>query len=130
MIPLCQDEKIGIIPWSPLARGRLTRPWDQKSATPRAATDEFGNKMYTRTEDADQTVVNHLTEISKSRGVPMAQIALAWLLAKPGVTSPIIGATKPHHLDDALAALDLKLTPEEITRLEQPYIPHPTLGFE
>jgi aryl-alcohol dehydrogenase-like predicted oxidoreductase len=86
--------------------------------------------MYTRTEDADRAVVHRLAEIAKSRTVPMAQLALAWQFTKPYITSPIIGATKPHHLDDALASLDLKLTPEEIKSLEEPYIPHPTLGFE
>jgi aryl-alcohol dehydrogenase-like predicted oxidoreductase len=129
MMPLCQSESIGVIPWSPLARGRLTRPWDQKSATDRANTDEFGKTLYSKTEDADRIIVNRLTDLSKSRGVSQAQIALAWMLQKPYITAPIIGATKPQHLEDAIAAVSIKLTPDEIKRLEEPYVPHPVLGF-
>jgi aryl-alcohol dehydrogenase-like predicted oxidoreductase len=128
MIPLCREEGIGIIPWSPLARGRLTRPW-QSEATKRSETYNFGNTMYKKTEEADQNVVEALTELSKKRGVPQAQLALAWMLAKPGITAPIVGATKPHHLEDAVAALGVKLTPEEIAGLEAAYVPHPVLGF-
>ncbi|MGA7884756.1 MAG: aldo/keto reductase [Acidobacteriaceae bacterium] len=128
MIPLCRAEGIGLIPWSPLARGRLARPW-QSEQTKRAETDQFGNRMYAKTEDADHKVVDRLAELAKKRGAAQATLALAWMLAKPGVTSPIVGATKPHHLDDAVAALAVKLTPEEIAWLEEPYVPHPVLGF-
>jgi 1-deoxyxylulose-5-phosphate synthase len=128
MIPLCREEGIGIIPWSPLARGRLTRPW-QSETTKRSETDNFGNTMYRKTEEADHKVVEALTELSKKRGVPQAQLALAWMLAKPGITAPIVGATKQHHLEDAVAALGVKLTPEEMAGLEEAYVPHPVLGF-
>ena len=127
MLPLCQSENIGIIPWSPLARGRLARPW-QSEHTKRYDMDQFGKSMYSRTEEADRQVVDRLSQIAERRGVPCAQLALAWLLSKP-VTSAIVGATKPHHLDDAVAALALRLTPEEIASLEEPYTPHPVLGF-
>jgi 1-deoxyxylulose-5-phosphate synthase len=129
MLPLCADQGIGVIPWSPLARGRLARTWDQKSATERAATDEFGKTLYAKTEEADRMVVERVGQIASERGLPRAQIALAWMLAKPVVTAPIIGTTKPHHLEDALAALSIKLSPDEISRLEEPYVPHPVLGF-
>jgi aryl-alcohol dehydrogenase-like predicted oxidoreductase len=128
MIPFCREQGIGIIPWSPLARGRLTRPW-QSENTKRSETDNFGNKMYAPTEEADRKVVEALGSLAKKRGLPQAQLALAWMLAKPGITAPIVGATKQHHLEDAVAALDVKLTPEEIAELEEPYIPHPVLGF-
>ncbi len=128
MLGLCQSEGIGVIPWSPLARGRLTRPW-QGETTKRVETDFFGNKMYSQTEEADRKVVDALGQLSEQRGIPRGQIALAWLLSKSVVTAPIVGASKPHHLDDAVAALNVKLTPEEITALEAPYIPHPVLGF-
>jgi aryl-alcohol dehydrogenase-like predicted oxidoreductase len=129
MLPLCADQGIGVIPWSPLARGRLARPWEQKSATERAATDEFGKTLYAKSEEADRTVLECVGQIADERGVPRAQIALAWMLAKPLVTAPIVGATKPHHLEDAITALSIKLSPEEIARLEVPYVPHPVLGF-
>ena len=129
MIPLCADQGIGVIPWSPLARGRLARPWDERSSTDRAGTDEFGKTLYARTEAADRAVVDRVGELADARGLPRAQVALAWMLAKPAVTSPIVGATKPHHLEDAVAALSIRLTPEEIARLEEPYVPHPVLGF-
>jgi aryl-alcohol dehydrogenase (NADP+) len=125
MIPLCRDQGIGVIPWSPLARGRLTRPWDE--TTNRSELDEFGHVLY---GEDDRVIVDRVGEIAERKGVPRAQVALAWLLAQPGVTSPIIGATKPHHIDDAVAALAVKLTPEEIAALEEPYRPHPTLGFQ
>jgi 1-deoxyxylulose-5-phosphate synthase len=128
MMPACSAEAIGVIPWSPLARGRLTRPW-QSESTKRLETDEFGKTLYSKTEDADREVVDRLTELSKKRGLPHAQLALAWVLSKPFITSPIVGATKPHHLTDAVAALSVKLTPEEIAALEEPYKPHPVLGF-
>jgi aryl-alcohol dehydrogenase-like predicted oxidoreductase len=128
MIPLCRDEGIGVIPWSPLARGRLARPW-QSETTRRSETDNFGNKMYAQTEESDRKVVEALTELAKRRGVGQASLALAWMLGKPGITAPIVGATKQHHLEDAVAALSVKLTPEEVAELEEAYIPHPVLGF-
>jgi aryl-alcohol dehydrogenase-like predicted oxidoreductase len=128
MIGLCQSEGIGILPWSPLARGRLARPW-QSESTNRYETDQFGKKMYSQTEATDCSVVERLGQIAEARGLPRARIALAWLLSKPAVNAPIVGATKPHHLEDAVAALSLHLTAEEITSLEQPYTPHPVLGF-
>ncbi len=128
MLGLCREEGIGVIPWSPLARGRLARPWEQKSATERAATDEFGKTLY-KMEEADEKVVNRVGDIAAARQIPRAQVALAWMLSKPAITAPIIGATKMQHLDDAVAALSVKLTPEEIARLEAPYIPHPVAGF-
>ncbi len=127
MLPLCRAEGVGVMPWSPLARGRLTRDWDETSA--RAETDEFGKSLYAKSAEADRKVVERVAEIARERGVPRAQIALAWLLAKPGITAPIVGATKLQHLDDAFAAVNLKLTPEEIARLEEPYIPHAVAGF-
>ena len=129
MIPLCRSEGIGIIPWSPLARGRLTRPWQQGN-TKRDETDLFAKSMYARTDAVDRAVVDRLGQVADKRGSPRAQVALAWMLSKPGITAPIVGATKPHHLEDAVAALSLHLTPEEIASLEEPYAPHPTLGFK
>jgi aryl-alcohol dehydrogenase-like predicted oxidoreductase len=129
MIPLCQSEGIGVIPWSPLARGRLARPW-QTESTKRYQTDQFGKSLYSRTEENDHAVVDRLGKISEQRGASRAQVALAWMLSKPAITSPIVGATKPHHLSDAAAALSLRLTPEEIASLEEPYAPHPVLGFK
>jgi aryl-alcohol dehydrogenase-like predicted oxidoreductase len=128
MIGLCHSEGIGVIPWSPLARGRLARPW-QSESTKRYETDQFGKKMYSQTEEADRRVVDRLAQVAGKRGVPLAQVALAWLLSKAAVTAPIVGATKPHHLEDAVAALSLHLTHEEIASLEEPYVPHPVLGF-
>lgn len=127
MLPLCQAEGIGVMPWSPLARGRLTRDWDAPSA--RAETDEFGKTLYRGTEDADRKVVEAVAAVAKARGIPRAQVALAWLLQKPGITSPIVGSTKPHHLDDAVAALDVKLSADEVQALEAPYVPHRVIGF-
>ena len=128
MIPFCRSEGIGIIPWSPLARGRLARPW-QTEFTKRYETDQFGRALYAETEDADHRVVDRLSKVAQQRGVPPAQFALAWLLAKPGITAPIIGATRTHHLADAVAALSLQLTPAETAALEEPYVPHPVAGF-
>ena len=128
MIPLCQSEGIGVIPWSPLARGRLARPW-QSEPTKRYETDQFGKSMYSHTEEADRKVVDRLGQVAEQRVVPRAQLALAWLLSKPAIASPIVGATKPPHLQDVVAALALRLTPEEIASLEEPYMPHPVLGF-
>ncbi len=128
MMGLCQAEGIGVIPWSPLARGRLARAWDAET-TKRNDTDQFAKSIYTKTQDADKKVVDRLGELSEKRGIPRATLALAWMLSKPYITSPIVGATKPNHLTDAVAALNVKLTPDEITSLEEPYIPHPVLGF-
>jgi aryl-alcohol dehydrogenase-like predicted oxidoreductase len=127
MLRLCQAEGIGVVPWSPLARGRLTRDWDESSA--QSETDEFGKTLYARTAEADRKVVERLAEIANRRGVPRAQVALAWLLNKLTVTAPIVGASKPQHLEDAVAALSLKLTPEEMAELEEPYVPHAVAGF-
>ncbi len=124
---LCRAEGIGMLPWSPLARGRLARPW-QSEMTKRLETDRFGNSMYARTEGDDRRVVERLEEIAKKRGAAMATVALAWLLGKPAVTAPIVGASKANQLEDAAAALTLKLMPEEAARLEEPYSPHPVLG--
>jgi len=128
VLPLCQAEGIGVIPWSPLARGRLARPW-QAEKTKRFETDQFGKILYSGTEAVDRKVVDRLGEIAEQRGLPHAQLALAWMLGKPAITAPIVGATKPHHLDDAVAALSLRLTPQEVAALEEPYTPHPVLGF-
>jgi aryl-alcohol dehydrogenase-like predicted oxidoreductase len=128
MNALCRAEGIAILPWSPLARGRLTRPW-QSEQTLRTETDQWGNRMYARTEAADRAVVDRLGEVAAARGLPRAQVALAWLLAQPGITAPIVGATRAHHLDDAVAALAVKLSVEEVRALEEPYLPHPVLGF-
>jgi aryl-alcohol dehydrogenase-like predicted oxidoreductase len=125
MLPLCADQGVGVIPWSPLARGRLTRDWDDK--TERSESDAFGSRLYQ--PDADRVVVDRVAEVAAARGVPRAQVALAWMLSKPVVTSPIIGATKISHLDDAVAAVDLELSAEEIARLEEPYVPHEVAGF-
>ncbi|MBB3951397.1 aldo/keto reductase [Aureimonas jatrophae] len=127
MLPLCREEGIGVIPWSPLARGRLTRDWDETSE--RSQSDTFGRTLYEHTAEADRRVVEAVAEIAKARGVPRAQVALAWVLQVPGITAPIVGATKPHHLDDAVAALAIKLTPDEIRELEAPYVPHAVVGF-
>ena len=130
MMPLCAAEGIGVIPWSPLARGRLTRPWSDRDATSRAKTDEVGGNLYRRAEDADRAVVEKVVAIAGARGVAAAQVALAWMLTKPYVTSPIVGATRPQHLEDALAALAVRLSTDEIGELEAPYVPHPTAGFQ
>ncbi|MFZ1426715.1 MAG: aldo/keto reductase [Geminicoccaceae bacterium] len=126
MLPLCAAEGIGVMPWSPLARGRLTRDWDEQSA--RSETDEFGRGLYVKSKDGDRKVVERLTEVAAARGLPRAQVALAWLLAKSG-TVPIVGATKLQHLEDAVAALAIELSAEEITSLEEPYVPHAVVGF-
>jgi aryl-alcohol dehydrogenase (NADP+) len=125
MIPLCRDQGIGVIPWSPLARGRLARPWNETTA--RSEVDEFGRGLYT--ED-DRAIVDRVGEIAEQRGISRAQVALAWLLAQPGVTSPIVGATKPRHLGDAVAAVEVHLTAEELRFLEELYQPHPVRGFQ
>ncbi|GAA2725494.1 aldo/keto reductase [Cellulomonas aerilata] len=125
MLPLCADEGIGVVPWSPLARGRLTR--DVGSTTARSETDEFGKTLYT--EPSDDDVIRAVGEVAAERGVPRAQVALAWVLRKPVVSAPIVGASRPGHLDDAVAALELELTDDEVARLEAPYRPHPVAGF-
>jgi aryl-alcohol dehydrogenase-like predicted oxidoreductase len=128
MIPLCRAEGIAVIPWSPLARGFLAgnRKTEGFGDTIRAKTDDYAQKMYY--QPSDFTVVDRLTEIARKRGVPNAQVALAWVLAQPGVTAPIVGASKMHHLDDAVAALRLKLDEAELKALSEPYRPHPVLG--
>ncbi|MDL2403257.1 aldo/keto reductase [Rhizobium mayense] len=128
MLPFCEDQKIAVIPWSPLARGRLTRDWDE--ATARSETDEFGKTLYTQAIEADRKVVEAVGTIAKARGVARAQVATAWILQKSAVTAPIIGASKSGHIKDAVAALSVKLTPEEIDALESPYIPHGVAGFK
>jgi 1-deoxyxylulose-5-phosphate synthase len=127
MIPLCQDQKIAVIPWSPLARGLLTgNKSGQRNETMRARTDEFGKSLYK--SDSDFDIISRLTEVASDRGLPNAQVALAWMLSKPVITSPIIGVSKPGHLEDAVAALSVKLTQDEIARLEELYKPNPVLG--
>jgi aryl-alcohol dehydrogenase-like predicted oxidoreductase len=127
MLPLCADQGIGVIPWSPLARGRLTRDWDE--VTERSGSDRFAQYLYQRTADGDHAVVDRVAQIAEARGVPRAQVALSWVAGRPGITAPIVGATKPHHLDDAIAALDLVLAPDEVTLLEEPYVPHEVVGL-
>lgn len=128
MIPLCLDEGIGLIPWSPLARGFLAgnRRTSDFGETVRAKTDQYAQKLYYAPSDFQ--VVDRLSEIAQRRGVSNAQVALAWMLEKPGVTAPIIGASKMQHLEDAVAALDVQLDAEEIRQLEEPYQPHSILG--
>ena len=126
MLPLCRDQGIAVSPWSPLARGRLTRPWDQSTA--RLETDEFGRTLYAHTGDADRKVAEAVGEVAQARGVPRAQIALAWVLQKSEVTAPIVGATRLEQLDDAVAALSISLTEEEIKAVEAPYVPHAVTG--
>lgn len=124
MIPFCREEGIAVIPWSPLARGRLTRDWDEGSA--RADTDEFGKTLYL---PSDRAVADAVAKVAAARGVPRAQVALAWVIQKPGITAPIIGASRAGHIEDAVAALSLALTTEEIATLEAPYEPHKVAGF-
>jgi aryl-alcohol dehydrogenase-like predicted oxidoreductase len=123
MLPLCADQGVGVIPWSPLARGRLTRPWD--TTTARSETDEFGASLW---DDEDRTVVDKVLAVAGRRGVSPAQVALAWLLAQPAVTAPIVGITRPEHLDDAIAAVDLELSDGEVTELAADYAPHAIAG--
>lgn len=128
MLPFCEDQKIAVIPWSPLARGRLTRDWDE--ATARTESDEFGKTLYTQALEADRKIVDAVGAVAKARGIPRAQVATAWILQKSAVTAPIIGASKPGHITDAVASLEVKLTPEEIETLENPYVPHGVAGFK
>jgi len=128
MLPFCEDQKIAVIPWSPLARGRLTRDWDE--ATARTESDEFGKTLYTQALEADHKIVDAVGAVAKARGIPRAQVATAWILQKSAVTAPIIGASKPGHITDAVASLEVKLTPEEVEALESPYVPHGVAGFK
>ncbi|MGE0097436.1 MAG: aldo/keto reductase [Hydrogenophaga sp.] len=127
MLRLCQEEGVGVIPWSPLARGRLTRDFDEK--TFRTETDQYGKSLHKGLGEADRRVVDAVASVAAARGVPRAQVALAWVASRPGVTAPIIGASRPAHLQDALAALSIQLTPDEVAALESPYIPHAVAGF-
>ena len=124
MVPLCRAEGVGLVPWSPLARGVLAG--NRKSGTLRSEEDDYTKKLYT--QEADDRVVDCVEQVAKDRGVPPAQVALAWLLQRPGVTAPIVGASKPHHLQDAVAALEIKLTRQEMEQLEAVYVPHAILG--
>jgi aryl-alcohol dehydrogenase-like predicted oxidoreductase len=124
MLRLCRAEGIGVTPWSPLDRGRLTRPWTDEPPTERAKTDAFAKRLFAKSPNLDKPIVDRLVEVSRERGVPPAQVALAWLLRNPAVTSPIVGATKPHHLQDAVASLAIKLSDAEVARLEELYQPH------
>ncbi|WP_369174649.1 aldo/keto reductase [Streptomyces sp. R28] len=123
MLPLCADQGVGVLPWSPLARARLTRDWG--TVTERSAGDNFGSRLYV---DSDRTVVEAVTRVADARGVPRAQVALAWLLHQDTVAAPIIGAAKPHHIEDAAAAVELELSEKELEELQQPYAPHPVIG--
>jgi aryl-alcohol dehydrogenase-like predicted oxidoreductase len=129
MAGLCRDQGVGMIPWSPLARGKLARGPESKEATTRSETDKFGKMLYSGMAEADHRVVVELDKVARTRTLPHAQVALAWLLQKSGVTSPIIGATKMQHLEDAVAALKVSLSKEELKALEMPYVPHPVAGF-
>jgi 1-deoxyxylulose-5-phosphate synthase len=129
MMPLCAAEGIGVIPWSPLARGRLARPWSEEPATDRERTDKFGSMIYARSKAADRAVVDAVGAVAERLGAPRSQVALAWLLAKPEVAAPIIGVSKPEHLTDAIAALALRLDVAAIQDLEAPYIPHAVSGL-
>jgi 1-deoxyxylulose-5-phosphate synthase len=126
MLPLCVDEKIGVIPWSPLARGRLTRDWDE--TTKRSASDQRATSLY-GSQAGDKEIVDAVAAVAAERGVSRAQIALAWVSRHPAVSAPIVGAGKPAHLEDAIASLDIELTGEEVARLEAPYTPHAVAGF-
>jgi aryl-alcohol dehydrogenase-like predicted oxidoreductase len=128
MIPLCRAEGLGLIPWSPLARGLLAR--NRQTGTVRSRTDDFATRLYAGTAESDDKVIARVQTLATAHGVPPARIALAWLLHKPGVTAPIVGASKPQHLEDAVGALSVKLTVQEIASIEEPYVPHPVAGHE
>ncbi|MEF3092489.1 aldo/keto reductase [Raoultella sp. WB_B2P2-3] len=128
MLPLCNRAGVSVIPWSPLARGRLTRPWGETTA--RLVSDEFGQSLYSATDSNDELIAANLAEVAEELGVGRAQVALAWLLSKPGVAAPIIGASRQDQLDELLNAVDLTLTPEQVEKLEAPYRPHPVVGFK
>ncbi len=127
MLPLCYEENVAVIPWSPLARGRLTRPWGETSA--RSVSDEFGKTLYVESEENDAQIAERLAYVAKDKGATRAQVALAWLLSKPAIAAPIIGTSREEQLDELLAAVDLQLAPEEIAELETPYRPHHVVGF-
>jgi aryl-alcohol dehydrogenase-like predicted oxidoreductase len=127
MLPLCAAEGIGVIPWSPQARGKLSRDWDYSSI--RTETDEAMTRLFAKTQEADKKVVDRVAEVAEARGIPRAQVALAWVLSKPVITAPIVGATKLHHLDDAIASVGVRLSADEIAALEAPYGPHEVVGF-
>ena len=129
MHPYCAHTGVGVIPWSPLARGRVARPWDAASSGTRADTDEFGKTLYHQDEEANRAIVDAVAAVASERGVSMAQVALAWVASKPAVSAPIVGATKEHHIDDAVAAMSLELTSDEVARLEAPYTPRRPSGF-
>lgn len=128
MLPLCEEEGIGVLPWSPLARGWLARPAGARAATERGADDDFSARLYDFAE-ADE-IIGRVGRVAEARGVSRAQVALAWLLAQPAVTAPVVGATKMPHLEDAVAALEVRLTAEEMAALEEPYPPRPVRGHE
>jgi len=128
MLPLCAQEGIAVIPWSPLARGRLTRPWGETTA--RLVSDEFGKTLYSTTEDNDAQIAERLTAVAEETGATRAQVALAWLLSKAGVAAPIIGTSREEQLDELLNAVDITLQPEQIAKLETLYLPHPVVGFK
>lgn len=128
MHPLCLEKNIAVLPWSPLARGRLTRPWGETTA--RSVSDEVIPALYGETEEADAKIAERVAKIAEDHNVPRAQIALAWILSKPAVTAPIIGASRAGHLEDAIAALDIRLSIEEIAELEMAYVPHQATGFK
>src|ERR1700748_3660483 len=127
MLPLCLDQGVAVIPWSPLARGQLAREW--VSDPHRSRTDDFGKTRYAGAEEADRGIVDAVGVVAERRGVPRAQVALAWVAANPAVTAPIVGATKPHHLTDAVAAVSLTLDDDEVRLLEEHYRPRPVAGF-
>jgi len=127
MLPLCAAEGIGVIPWSPQARGRLTRDWSVTST--RSETDDAVNRLFAHSVEADRKVADRVAQVAEGRGVPRAQIALAWLLSKPVITAPIVGATRLQHLDDAIASVNVKLAEDEINSLEELYVPHAVVGF-
>ena len=128
MLPLCQRNGVAVIPWSPLARGRLTRPWGETTA--RLVSDEFGKSLYSTSEENDAQIAGNLADVAEELDASRAQVALAWLLSKPGVAAPIIGPSRQEQLDDLLQAVDLTLSPEQIDKLEAPYQPHPVVGFK
>ena len=127
MLPLCLSDGIGVLPWSPLGGGKLTRPWGTR--TDRSTTDRYNKSMYDDADPSDAAIVAAVGEVAAARGVPLAQVAMAWLLQKPGITSPIVGASKLSHIEDALAATGVELSDDEVARLEAPYRPHVQRGF-
>jgi aryl-alcohol dehydrogenase-like predicted oxidoreductase len=127
MIPLCQDRKVALTPWSPLAGGRLTHPWGTQTA--RVKVDEVSKWVWDGTNALDKLVVDNVQRMAEAKGLPMGQLALAWMLSKPWITAPIVGTTSIKHVQDAVAALDIQLSPEDIQALEAPYAPHPVLGM-